>query len=114
MHVILFRKVAGLNQNDRPDFQEYAEGISEFDGQHYRLVESPATGAGWSITDMCPDQLNPETYRISFSASGRGGYARYQGNFWEKLHVNSPVLSLAQADRIIFLATPNGVDYLIE
>ena len=90
------------------------EGISEFDGQHYRLIESPATGAGWSITDMCPDQLNPETYRISFSASGRGGYARYQGNFWEKQHVNSPVLSLAQADRIIFLATPNGVDYLIE
>ncbi len=90
------------------------EGISEFDGQHYRLIESPASGIGWSITDMCPDQLNPETYRVSFSVSGGGGYARYQGNFWEKLHLNYPVLSLAQADRIIFLATPQGIDYLIE
>ena len=90
------------------------EGVSEFDGQHYRLIESPATGSGWSITDMCPDQLNPETYRISFASAMGGGYARYQGNFWEKLHVNTQVLSLAQADRIIFLATPNGVDYVIE
>lgn len=90
------------------------EGISEFDGQHYRLIESPSTGPGFKITDMCPDQLNPETYRISFSGAGGGGYARYQGNFWEKFNVRKPVISLAQADRIIFLATPESVDYLIE
>lgn len=90
------------------------EGVSEFDGQHYRLIESPSTGPGFKITDMCPDQLNPETYRISFTISGTGGYARYQESFWEKCYTKVPVLSVAQADRIIFLATPEGVDYLIE
>jgi hypothetical protein len=91
-----------------------SEGISEFDGQHYRLIPSPATGPGFKITDMCPDQMNPETYRISFSSSTGGGYARYQETFWEKFHTSFPVISMAQADRIVFLAFDNGVAYLLE
>ncbi len=91
-----------------------ADGISEFDGQHYKLLESPATGPGFKITDICLDQLNPETCRISFTSTGGGGYARYQEPFWEKFQAKKPVISIAQADPVIFLATPDGVDYLIE
>lgn len=91
-----------------------SEGISEFNGQHYKLITSPATGPGFKITDMCPDQMNPETYRISFSSSNGGGYARYQETFWENFYTSFPVISMAQADRIIFLASPDGVSYLVE
>lgn len=91
-----------------------SEGINEFDGQQYKLIVSPATGPGFKITDMCLDQLNPETYRISFSSSQGGGYSRYQESFWEKFYTTFPVISMAQADRIIFLASPEGVSYVIE
>lgn len=90
------------------------EGICEFDGQKYRLLESAATGLGFAINDMCPDQLNPETFRIAFKSSEGGGYARYQEPFWEKLYTDVPIISIAQAELAIFLATADGVDYLYE
>lgn len=90
------------------------EGVCEFDGSDYRLIESAATGFGFKITDMCLDQMNPETYRISFSSSDGGGYARYQESFWEKFYMDDPVISIAQSDLRIFMATPGGVYYLIE
>lgn len=90
------------------------EGICEFDGRDYRLIESAATGFGFKITDMCLDQMNPETYRIGFSSSDGGGYARFQDSFWEKFHTEDPVISIAQSDLKIFMATPSGVYYLIE
>jgi hypothetical protein len=89
-------------------------GICEFDGEHYRLLESPATGMGFEITDMCPDQMNPETYLISYKSADGGGFARYQKGFWEKRSVEKPALSLAQDDKRIFLALPDGIYYLKE
>jgi hypothetical protein len=88
-----------------------AEGICEFDSQDYKLIESAATGPGFEITDICPDQMNPETYRISYKDSSGGGYALYQEGFWEKSSMDFPVLSIAQADRNIFLATTDAVYY---
>ncbi|EKD84131.1 MAG: hypothetical protein ACD_39C00224G0001 [uncultured bacterium] len=90
------------------------EGVSEFDGQHYRLIESAATGQNFKINDMCIDQMNPETYRIAFSSSDGGGYALYQNGFWEKCYTRRAVESIAQSDFIIFLAMPEGVFYLPE
>ncbi|MBU1106351.1 MAG: hypothetical protein KKB51_06760 [Candidatus Riflebacteria bacterium] len=90
------------------------DGVSEFDGQHYRLIESASTGQGFKINDMCIDQMNPETYRIAFTSSDGGGYALYQNGFWEKYYTKSPVKSIAQSDFIIFLAMPDGVYYLPE
>ena len=88
--------------------------MSEFDGQHYRLIESAATGQNFKINDMCIDQMNPETYRIAFTNPDGGGYALYQNGFWEKYHTRSPVRSIAQSDFVIFLAMPEGVFYLPE
>jgi len=91
-----------------------SEGTSEFNGQHYRLIESAATGPGFKITDLCLDQMNPETYRIAFSDSEGGGYALYQDGFWEKYYTPRPVKSIAQSDFVIFMAMPDGVYYLPE
>lgn len=91
-----------------------SEGTSEFDGQHYRLIESAATGPGFKITDLCLDQMNPETYRIAFSDSEGGGYALYQDGFWERYYTPKPVKSIAQSDFVIFMAMPDGVYYLPE
>lgn len=91
-----------------------SEGVSEFDGQHYRLIESAATGQDFKINDMCIDQMNPETYRIAFSNPDGGGYALYQNGFWEKYYTRSAVKSIAQSDFVIFLAMPEGVFYLPE
>ena len=90
------------------------DGISEFDGQHYRLIESASTGHGYKVNDMCIDQMNPETYRIAFTSSDGGGYALYQNGFWEKYYTERPVESIAQSDFLIFLAMPDGVYYLPE
>jgi hypothetical protein len=89
-------------------------GISEFDGTHYRLLELPITEGGLKITDMCLDKMNPETYLISYTTTGGGGYARYQNGFWEKRSLPHSVISLAQIDRRIFFATPDGVYYFKE
>ena len=89
-------------------------GISEFDGTHYKLLELPLTDGGLKITDMCLDKMNPETYLISYTTTGGGGYARYQNGFWEKCPIPHSVRSLAQIDKRIFLATPEGVYYLKE
>lgn len=90
------------------------EGVSEFDGQHYRLIESAASGAGFKVNDICLDQMNPETFRIAFTSSDGGGYALYQNGFWEKYHTKQPVNSIAQSDFVIFMAMPDGVYYLPE
>ncbi len=86
-----------------------ADGISEFDGQHYRLIETAASGPGFKINDITLDTFNPETYIIGFSDGAGGGFARLQNSFWEKYHTSFAVSSVAQSDHMIFLASEEGV-----
>lgn len=86
------------------------EAVSEFNGLHYKLTNSPGTNL---INDLCLDALNPETYRIAFEIGIQGGYALYQQPKWQKYYTDKPVLSIAQADKTIYMAKPDGV-YFIE
>jgi hypothetical protein len=88
-----------------------AEAISEFDGKDYKLVPSPGLN---DITQLIPDSLNPETYRISFKYGSSGGYALYQQPNWQKYYSDAPIISLAQAEKTIYLAKPDSVYYLEE
>ena len=87
------------------------EAISEFNGQHYQLLNSPGVR---EILDLCPDALNPETFRICFKTFNEGGYALYQAPLWQKYFTDQPVVSLAQADKTIYMAKPDGIYYLEE
>lgn len=88
-----------------------AEAVSEFDGKDYKLVPSPGLN---DITQLIPDSLNPETYRISFKSGSSGGYALYQPPYWQKYYSDAAVISLAQAEKTIYLAKPDSVYYLEE
>lgn len=87
------------------------EAVSEFDGKDYKLVPSPGLN---DITQLIPDSLNPETYRISFKSGSSGGYALYQPPYWQKYYSDAAVISLAQAEKTIYLAKPDSVYYLEE
>lgn len=87
------------------------EAVSEFNGLHYKLVNSPGVS---TINELCLDTMNPETYRIAFEHGSQGGYALYQEPMWQKYHSDRPVKSIAQAEHVIYLAKPDGVYYLEE
>lgn len=91
-----------------------SEAVTEFNGQHYNLINSPGIGGKSEISQLIIDTMNPETYRIAFKFSDQGGYALYQEPNWVKYFTDKPVLSIAQSDKIIYMAKPDGVFYLEE
>ncbi len=82
--------------------------ILTFDGETYRPA-TPAEPPFDRYTDMCLDDLNPETFWVSYSANSSGAVALYQDPLWKTIKFDSPVRHLAVSDPYLFAAVASQV-----